>query len=232
MHRLVNFNNEEQLVTAFSQQIADLLKAAILRKGRATFAVSGGSTPKRLFEVLSAMPLAWEKVDIMLVDERWVDGEHSDSNTRLVKRMLLTQEAKKAHWVDIKTQDASPVDAVAQLNQTLSQYLPADVLILGMGNDGHTASLFPCATETAQAMDSANVNLVAAVTPTTAPHHRISLTLANILSASSVFLHLRGDDKRETLNKALSGQDESEMPIRAVLNSSAVDSQVYWCPNA
>ncbi len=224
-----NFANTDALNTAFCERIVGILKAGIEQNGRASIAVSGGRTPQALFAALSVSALDWSKVDISLVDDRWVATDDAASNDKLVREHLLVNNAAVANFVGLKTADKNAEDAVAACTEKLAAiHTPFDVLILGMGEDGHTASLFPCSAQIQQGLDLTSNAVYLAVQPTTAPHQRMSLTLAEILKSKNIFLHLTGESKKQVLNVALEGNDEAQMPIRAVLNRAEVE--LMWAP--
>lgn len=223
------YESKESLNSAFADKIAECLKSGIQQNGRASLVVSGGRTPMGLFAALSQMDLGWEKVDVTLADERWVDDDNDASNAKLVRENLLVNHAISANFVSLKTPHQDAVDAVETCTAQLkTMQTPFDVLILGMGEDGHTASLFPCSEQVEAGLDLNSGNDFIAVQPTTAPNQRMSLTLPALLNSRKIFLHLTGEAKKEVLQKALDGQDESSMPIRAVLNRG--DVELVWAP--
>ncbi|WP_371195219.1 6-phosphogluconolactonase [Glaciecola sp. SC05] len=223
------YANSEELVNAFSQQIAGILKDAIAEKGTASIAVSGGSTPKPLFQALSNIELAWAKVNVTLVDERWVNATHEASNEKLVRENLLVNRAGAANFISMTTADDNAEDAVEEISARLEHMgMPIDVLILGMGEDGHTASLFPCSEQIAEGLNLNRKQLVLATQPTTAPHQRMSLSLASIIASKHVFLHISGDKKRTVLEQALSQHTAIEKPIKAVCDNCNVN--LIWAP--
>ncbi|NTS76970.1 6-phosphogluconolactonase [Catenovulum sp. SM1970] len=224
---LVEFKDTNELNPAFAERVAGLLADAIADKGKASLVVSGGSTPLPFFKALCQKDIAWENVTITLADERWVDGDHKDSNTALVKANLLQDKAAAATFAEIKTSEASAFGAEANVTQSLASLsLPIDVLILGMGEDGHTASLFPCSEQIKQGFESED--LVVAVKPTTAPHERMSLTLKSLLQSKQIFLHLVGENKKVVLDQALASDDIYEMPIRAILKQEQTPVDVIY----
>ncbi|WP_438865028.1 6-phosphogluconolactonase [Neptunicella sp.] len=221
------FQSTEQLNQQFSQRIVALLEQGINAKGRASLLVSGGRTPLGLFAELSNSQLDWSKVDVSLADERWVDADDDASNEKLVRDNLLKNNAAAANFVSLKTEHANAADAVDELTSRLdSMAQPFDVLILGMGEDGHTASLFPCSAQIADGLAMDSQQKLIAVTPGNAPHQRMSLTLPALLTSQNIFLHLTGDSKMQVLQQALDGKDELAMPIRAVLNRA--DVELIW----
>jgi len=224
-----NFSSREQLDLRFAEQVAQLLSNAISEKGSASIAVSGGSTPKGFFDALSKKSLAWDKVTITLADERWVDEASDASNTRLVKDNLLQNNAKDAQFFALKVAANLDEQTLAQLNKTASeQVLPFDVLILGMGEDGHTASLFPCSNEIKQALSLDNSDALMSVQPQSAPHQRITFTLSALIKSTAIFLHICGENKQQVLDKAIASDDVLVMPIRAFLHATNVTTEVMF----
>jgi 6-phosphogluconolactonase len=197
-------------------------------------AVSGGSTPKSLFARLAASDLPWEKVTITLVDERWVDADHPDSNARLVRENLLQDKAAAADFVPLKTPAPDPFAAEDEVQARLTDLpMPFDVVILGMGSDGHTASFFPGANTLRRALHpetegSGEHQLCCAVRPPHAPHDRMTLTLSVLLQAKHLILHVVGKDKWQVLQKALQSGKSEELPVRAVLHQSRVLLDIYY----
>ncbi len=223
------FANPVELNDIFASKIIGLLGDAIELNGKATLAVSGGSTPKPLFETLSKIPFQWDKVHVCLVDERWVDCQHKDSNTRLVHNHLLINEAKRANFVDITSAHDDAFEAEEFASEQLDKMGgKLDVVILGMGEDGHTASLFPCSEQISAGLDLSRKLSAIATQPTTAPHQRMSMSLLTIIKAKHVFLHLVGQTKRSVLDDALLNYTAIEKPIKAVIDNTNVD--LMWAP--
>ncbi|QPG06858.1 6-phosphogluconolactonase [Salinimonas marina] len=224
-----HFENAEALTAQFAQSLTDILAQGIEKRGRASLVVSGGRTPLALFKTLSKTDIDWSKVDVTLADERWVGEEHEASNTRLVKDNLLQNNASVANFVELKTDDADAADGIAQAESNLSSMSqPFDALILGMGEDGHTASLFPCSAQIEDGLNLSSGKICLAVQPTTAPHQRISLTLPAILNSRNIFIHLTGDKKKAVLEDALEHNTELEKPVTAVVNRAPVT--LMWAP--
>jgi len=192
-------------------------------------AVSGGSTPKGFFAALSLIDLAWSKVTITLADERWVEFDNDASNTRLVHENLLQNKAKLATFFHIKKGELLSEQTLSELNkQAKEDLLPLDVLILGMGEDGHTASLFPCSDQIEQGLSLDNSNALMKVVPKTAPNDRITFTFAHLIQSKNIILHVCGESKKVVLAKANAGTDFFEMPVRAFLQNQTVTTQIYW----
>lgn len=229
MYQINDFKQRELLDAKLAEEVAGLLSQAIAEKGKASIAVSGGSTPKGFFKALSEKDIPWNKVTITLADERWVNIDSDASNTRLVHENLLQNKAQSAKFFHVKQGGLLCDETLAYLNLAANtSLLPLDVLILGMGEDGHTASLFPCSDQIKQALSVDNTNSLMKVVPKTAPHERITFTFASLSQSKATFLHLAGAAKKDVLTKALAGNDVFEMPIRAFLQHSAINTQVYF----
>ena len=222
------FTEQSILVDALSLSIIDKLKEAILKNGKASLLVSGGSTPKPLFEKLSSFDIPWEKVKIALCDERWLSSTHIDSNEKLVKDSLLVNFAKNAEFVSMYQENINIKDAQNTCSDIYKKELfPFDVLILGMGNDGHTSSLFPHNIKLKEALETFD-RLCICMTPSDAPYERMSLTRAAILSANNIYLHFEGEEKQKIYKKVVEGIDSHEMPIASILNQDKKIIEVYY----
>ncbi len=223
------FSTQDDLIAALSQSIAEELQKAIEEKGKASLLVSGGSTPKPLFEKLRETSLDWEKVSIGLCDERWLSSTHEESNENLVKTHLLQAKASKATFVGMYTNETDMQAAEILCEKKMKELLfPFDVLILGMGSDAHTASLFPENVKLEKAFDLNSETLCIAIKPGTAPYMRMSLTRQAILSAAHIYLHFEGKEKLAVYEEAIAGEDMYKMPIRSVLNQEFKDVEVYY----
>lgn len=219
----------DQVALELAQAVSDFLRKRLAEAERVSLVVSGGSTPMPFFTALSHKDLDWHRVDVLLADERWVEEADPASNTRLVKETLLQHKAAAARFLSLKQAGATPADGLDAVKAELAGLsLPLDVVILGMGNDGHTASLFPDAEELPHAMDPECGDIVAAMAPPSQPQKRITLTWPVLRDARFIALHLKGMDKLDTLKKALETPDDvMAMPIRAFLKPGL---QVFWSP--
>lgn len=225
------FPDRKSLVEALAGQVGELLGKGIVDNGRASLALSGGSTPVPLFERLSRLDIPWQDVVVTLVDERWVAVTEADSNERLVRSHLLQNRAAAATFIGMKNRAASASEGERECEQQLQNISrPFDVLILGMGGDGHTASLFPWAEKlgAATAMDSDRSCM--GLASLTAPHERMSLTLPVILDSRQLYLHIVGQDKKDVLDQAMRNGPVEEMPIRFILKQQSTPLTVYWAP--
>ncbi len=223
-----NFTSRDELDSALAADVAAQLNAAIARRGEASLVVSGGSTPLKFFARLSVQPLPWEKVVITLADERWVAPDHADSNERLLREHLLVNAAQAARFVPLKTAESRAEQAETALAEVLASLPEFDVVILGMGADGHTASLFPCAEQLERGLDLESTAACIAVQPTTAAHQRMSLTLPRLLQSRRLIVHITGAEKKAVLDKALREKDERKWPIYAIAAQRDVPVSLYW----
>ena len=165
-----------------------------------------------------------------MADERWVRSDHERSNAALVTKNLLRNRAEKALFEPLFSEHISAEGAAQELASVLSEMdRPFDAVILGMGGDGHTASLFPDAPEIDVALDD-NGDAAVVLTPPSQPERRLSLTPQSLLNTKFLVLHIEGEEKRIVLERALQEGREAEMPVRAVLRNDIQQTQVYWCP--
>lgn len=230
MSRILHtFKSQDALIEVLSRSITSQLQEAIDTKGKASLIVSGGNTPKPLFKKLSEASLEWNKVTVGLCDERWIPTSDTNSNENLVRTYLLQGEASKAKFVGMYCEDVEIQTAEKQCTQKIKETLyPFDVVVLGMGHDAHTASLFPDNVKLDKAFDLDNKELCIAIEPTTAPYMRMSLTLSAILSAKHIYLHFEGEEKIAVYGDAITGEDRYKMPVRSVLNQDIKDVEVYY----
>ncbi|MCK2184495.1 6-phosphogluconolactonase [Halomonas getboli] len=218
--------SREQLARQLAEAVAEALRADLAERERALLVVSGGSTPVPFFEALAAMELPWSRVDVTLADERWVAEDAEDSNARLVRAHLIQGPAAAATFVPLTSAAATPEEGVAEVSERLAALTwPASVVILGMGGDGHTASLFPDSQELGLALSTAD-SVVAVRTPSQ-PQPRITLSADRLHRCPRHFLHITGEEKRAVLGRALAGDDTRALPIRAFL---AGPLGIYWAP--
>lgn len=225
---LVEFENTSALDIALSEKVAKLLAADIAATGAASLVVSGGRTPMGFFHLLSQQSLEWRKVSISLADERWVDAGHADSNEKLVRENLLINEAHQAQFIGLKNSASDAVAGEAETERALAAVGQFTVVILGMGDDGHTASLFPGADALPLGLDMNSGRACVGVTPTAAPHERISMTLPRLLDSQQIIIHISGAGKQQVLEQAQTAGDIEALPIRAILNQQRTPLGIYW----
>ena len=221
------FKSPTQLAQRLAADVAERLRAAIAGQGRATLVVSGGRSPVAFFEALGQEKLDWSKVLISLADERWVPVEHADSNAGLLRRHLLQGEVAKARFLGLYRAAANLDAAALEADQALAELPPIDVLVLGMGDDGHTASLFPGSPNLAEGLRADGERRVLPMLAPSVPHQRLSLTRRLLATAGFTALSVQGEGKLATLRAALADDDLTQMPIRAFLHDPL---DIYWCP--
>ncbi len=217
-----------ELARLLAADIAQRLRAAVAERGQALLAVSGGKSPVPLFEQLSQQALPWAQVTVLLVDERCVPHDHPDSNSALVRQHLLQGKAAAARWLPF----FDTVSDLATLTETARQRLgtlpwPLDVAVLGMGEDGHTASLFPHAPGVDEALTSAEP--LVWTRPATAPHARLTLTLPTLLATRCLVLPLQGATKRAVFERACAAPT-ADLPISLLLHQATEPVQVWLAP--
>jgi len=209
---------------ALAATVAQRLAVAISRDGQAVLAVSGGKSPVPFFHALRSQPLDWSRVVVTLVDERFVPQDHPDSNAALVCQHLLQGEAAAARFLPLA---GAASDAEAELAAANAAYLRPTVAVLGMGEDGHTASLFPGAAALQDGLDMSRSLPLLAVQPLTAPHLRLSMSKAALLACDSLILSIQGRGKRQVCEQAAQGINDS-LPISHFLLQTECPLDVYW----
>lgn len=237
MWKLHEFRDNNTLLSTLTTKLTATLNGLVETRGKASIAVSGGSTPGPLYTQLSQQELPWSAIKVSLVDERWVDEVHPDSNARLVKHTLLQHHAQRATFVGMKTSANTPESAAETLHGILARHvMPLDLVILGMGQDGHTASFLPRGKGLERALSADCPTLCTAVTPTkesraSPSHARMTLSLNTLLGAGQRILYVTGADKRKVLEDAFSPGPVENLPVRAVLHDSQSLIEVYYAPN-
>lgn len=223
-----SFTDCQAQARALAERIAERLRTALAERGHATLAVSGGTTPRDFFGCLAREALDWRAVQVTLVDERWVAPTDPRSNAALVRDTLLVDEAAAATFVPLYTGDATPEAGLAQASARIAAMpRPFDALVLGMGDDGHTASFFPGGDHLDAALDADTTALVLPMRATAAVEPRITLTLPVVLDTRALYLLITGAHKLGVLRAA---EHAGTYPIRAVLTQQRVPVSVYWCP--
>lgn len=220
------FADGDALAAALAQQVGDDLRAALAARGSASLALSGGTTPRRFLRALAQQVLDWARVQVTLVDERWVPESSPRSNAALLREHLL-QGAAAAQLVPLYRDAAEPDDALAEVETALAPLLPLDVAVLGMGTDGHTASFFPGGDHLDAALDPQGSALLLPMRAPGAGEPRITLTLPVLQAARGLYLHIEGVEKRSVLEQALAHEPPAA-PVAVVLRQAA--TQTYWCP--
>lgn len=205
---------------SLADRIASELGDFLRREGAASFSVPGGTTPGPIFDTLSGVDLDWAHVSVFLNDERWVPETSPRSNTRLLRERLLQGKAQAANLVPLYADADQPEDKLDALAEGLKPHLPISVLLLGMGADMHTASLFPGADRLAEALAN-DAPILMALRAEAAGEPRITLTAPYLQSAMHTHILIRGAEKRAALERAMT-LSPSEAPVRVVLDQATV----------
>ena len=217
--RLRVYPSRPALMAGLADAIADELRAG-LAAGPVTLSVPGGTTPGPVFDALAEADLNWARVAVVLNDERWVGEDSVRSNTRLLRERLLRGRAATARLLPLYAPDMQPEEALALLSRAIEPHLPITVLLLGMGTDMHTASLFPGADRLAEAL-AADAPVLMALRAEAAGEPRITLTARVLQAAKHIHILITGSDKRAALERALQ-LTPMEAPIAVVLDQATV----------
>jgi 6-phosphogluconolactonase len=220
---ITEYPDREMMMIDLANVLAGDLNTALAGHDTVSFAVPGGTTPGPVFDVLCAANLAWDRVHVMLTDERWVPETSDRSNTRLLRQRLLVNRAAVATFVPLYAEADTPEDRLEELAEGLRPHLPLSVLLLGMGTDMHTASLFPGADRLADALDD-NAPPVMAMRGGGAPEPRVTLTAPVLRDAMMTHVVITGADKRAAIERAAILNDPMLAPICAVLR----DAKIHW----
>lgn len=220
----IEYPDREMLVIDLANKLAGELRSALEHEERVLMAVPGGTTPGPIFDDLCAVDLDWSRVDVMLTDERWVPEDSERSNTGLLRQRLLVERAAAARYLPLYLPGQEPEERLAELETNIVPRLPIQVLLLGMGADMHTASLFPGADQLEEAL-SPKAPILMAMRAPGAPEPRITLTAHVLDGAMSKHIVIFGDEKREALEKARHASPK-DAPVAAVLSQASV----HWAP--
>lgn len=222
----VSADDASQLAEKLATDVAQWLQRGVEQRGNATLVVSGGSTPAPFFNSLSQQAIDWSNVTVTLADERWVEPNDDISNEKLVRETLLINAASAAKFTSLFVGTGTPQDGWSVCQQALqSMSRPFDVVVLGMGGDGHTASLFPNTSGLSDACDLNTDKLCWPMHPVHLEEARMTLTLKALLDCRELVLHFTGEDKRDVFSSALRGED---LPIGTVAKAASSKLQVYW----
>lgn len=228
------FPDRGALFTAVMRDLLGAITRALVDNKRARLALSGGSTPGEIYRAVGLTPQPWTAITLALVDERWVGADDKASNERLLRECFAPGLAQGARLEPMKTAAATPREAVSDVGARYAPLRPFDLILLGMGADGHTASWFPHAEGLAEALDppgNSSVAAVRAVGSAVAGSHveRMTLTRPAVVEAGRLMLLIVGEDKRAAYQRALEPGPETDMPVRALLHRGA-PLTVYWAP--
>ncbi len=221
----------ESVSRELATQIGANLTAAIGARGLASLVVSGGRSPVRMFEMLRTQALDWSRVCIALADERWVSPEDAASNEGMVRNVLLKDRAAGARFLGLKNGAPTPDLGAVSAWETFARVpRPFDAVILGMGDDGHTASLFPRSPNLPAALNRAAAAGCVGMWAPTAPHARLSLNLTALLDSRRIVVLIAGESKWRTYAAACAAGPIEDMPVRAVLRQERTAVDVMWSP--
>ena len=218
---VVEYPDREMMMIDLANNLAGELAAALLHEDTASLVVPGGTTPGPIFDVLCAADIEWDRIRVMLSDERWVPETSDRSNTRLLKERLFVERAASAIYLPLYAHAKTPEEKLSELAENVEPNLPISVLLLGMGADMHTASLFPGADKLAEAMADDAPILLPMRAPG-APEPRITLSAPVLAGALSKHIVIMGSEKRDALAQAVKLNDRLLAPVVAVLKGATV----------
>lgn len=230
------FPTAEDMTRRLAMLFEYALKSAIAERGVAAMALSGGSSPRALYQTMSHLELDWASVDITVVDERWVPPAAPGSNEKFIRETLMQNNAKSANFVSLYTPDAGFSDAAPHLNEKVHDAFPRgfDIVVMGMGSDGHTASWFPSSSNLVDVLNSEELVIateIPASDKTTEYRHRMTLTPKALLGARLVCLPLTGEAKAATFGEVILPGEATVYPVRQMLDQTP-DIWVTWAPAA
>lgn len=220
--KLIEYPDRELMMFALADQLASGLNMALRQNGRASFSVPGGTTPGAVFDILSGLDIGWDRVTVVPNDERWVPEDHERSNARLIRQRLLRGHAARAAFVSLHADTPEPEAAMDRIAAAVTPHLPLSVLLLGMGADMHTASLFPGGDRLADAL-APDAPAVLPMRAAAAEEPRVTLTARALADAMAIHVLITGAGKRRAIEAAETLPPETA-PIRALL----ANATVHW----
>jgi 6-phosphogluconolactonase len=223
------FDDARSLNEAAAGAVVSTLETGVRLNGTASLAATGGRSPGPVYDLMALAPLDWTRVRVTLSDERWVDPSSPDSNERLVRERLLKHRAAEAVFHPLRDREPNPEVAAEHASRLFHSWPPLDVVMLGMGEDGHVASLFPGSPALERGLDPTAPACIAvpAGEGRPPPQARLSLTIRGLITAGLVVILTSGQAKRAVLERALEGGDPHELPVRAVLQSARA-VRILW----
>jgi 6-phosphogluconolactonase len=219
------FDTRLEASTAAAERMAELLAKRLDNQSQASIIVSGGTSPRDCMAALARKPLDWQRVQVALSDERWVPPDHEDSNEKLVREFLLVDAAASAQLLPVYADGVSPEERCEILQNPLP-VLPFACSLIGIGTDGHFASLFPDAEQLALGLDVECGRLYIPVTTAASPYVRISMTLAGISRSDEIVLLFFGDEKLEVYRRAVASSNGD--PLSRLLRQKRAPVRLYW----
>ncbi|MBT5073896.1 MAG: 6-phosphogluconolactonase [Kordiimonadaceae bacterium] len=222
------FDNRDELLLQLKDDVMSSLSQGLDSRNKASMLLSGGTTPGPLYNLLSEQELSWHNVWFAPTDERWVEPDHQDSNERLIRETLLQNNAKNANYIGLKSAGDDPFIGQKQSNRNIAaMVMPFDVVLLGMGEDGHVASLFPGLEDTAAAMDEKNENFCHGIRRGGGDTPRMSMTLNSLLNAKKIILLFYGTKKLKIFERARLFKTDA-LPVSYLLHQNKVPVSLYW----
>jgi len=223
--------NIEAMVDALSNRLASAIGGGLAARGRAVLALAGGRTPFPVYRRIAEAPLDWARVTVLPTDERWVQAEHPASNLREMRSAFAAARG-------LRLVSLTPVEPSTRPSADFAQVAltdvagPFDAVLLGMGGDGHFASLFPGSAELDAGLRGEADALVVhpEPLPPEAPFARISLSASRLLNTRRLLLAITGEAKRAVLQRAQAQDDARALPICAMLHQSHVPLEIHWSP--
>lgn len=217
------YDNAESQINGIINHLLQLITKLLETKSELCIAVSGGKSPIGLFNKLSQQDIDWKRITVTLVDERFIPTDNQDSNENLVKAHLLKNMAKAAKFIGLSNTTMALESVIDNLNINMPEI---DIAILGMGEDGHTASIFPCCKELESASELNSTQRYIATNPTTANYQRIGLNMSALIKIPHLILSINGNKKLEVLEDAL--KIEKNQPPIGLLLSNRPDTKIFW----
>ena len=226
-----HYADSDQLASACATRIDAAIDSALAERDQVLLALAGGRTSPPVFRRLAAQDRDWSKFTVLPSDERWVAADHPDCNLRQMRAAFAAAEGMR--WLSLVPELPTAAPDATCANAALAQYpQPFDVCMLGMGADGHFASLFPGAPTLVRALDVTNsqaaIEILPDPMPSAGPFARISLTLSRILHSRRLLLVISGDEKRDVLERARAG--DTRLPVAALLAARHDAAEIHWSP--
>lgn len=228
------YTNRDELFSAVAERCQQQLQLTLEKNNEASFIIPGGTTPGPVFAKLTKSSLDWEKISVAQSDERWLPPDHPQSNQCLATRTLLIDNARKANYVAMKNSHDNAIDGEQQCNSEYQKLAsPFSLTMLGMGLDGHIASLFPNSKPIIRALDLQNTNRCIAIDASGCPvagnyPERMSLTLSAILNSKLIILLLTGEEKLNVIDLAVKENQPEKYPVSALLNQTETPVEFFW----
>ena len=223
------FKNTEDTIGALAQKISAEIQQTLSEQTECSLALAGGNTPKPLYQHLSQQALPWHKINATLTDERWLEPSDASSNQNMIWHSLIQNKAVEINFVPLKNPYATPELGKAECEAILNQTIPSlDLVVLGMGDDGHFASIFPNMENTQSLLNISNHQKCEAANPEN-KEPRMSLSLSYLLTAKHIYLLISGNDKKTIIDSVLERKAEhTAYPVCSLLMQTGTPISIYW----